>query len=406
MRCSRRQDRTSRSLLIAHNDIFGGTNGIHFASTISGDRHDTRIVYNTHINGAAGDGIQIEGLITDADVRIENNNHGIYGGANGVHLLAGLDGTAFLRIHGNVIRAEDADGVLIDGVGVSDYAELEITENRIGMTSGGGVERVGDEGVDIETITDHGSVLIGWNRIFAEGTGIQVDGPVTTVSQNLSFGYSPGQFGIAIIENHNIDALYGHGIQFADEVNGPPGQTVNILIAENNDGIHAGQHGITFDDYVDNANIHIHGNIIDAGLDDHVSDGVHFGGIVEDSWIKIDDHDDGPRHLNAYGDGIDFDALVVDSTIIIDDNDINAGGEPGSAASSSAQALTTALLRSPATTSIRVTTACCSTASALPATRGCGSATTISAASAIRWARPLTRMVRASTSSRWSTARR
>ena len=160
-----------------------------------------------------------------------------------------------LDLGARLIKIEDARGdlmrhtpPLIDGVGVSQWAELEITDNRIGMDSWGHVERVGDEGVDIETITGHGSVLIGWNSIYAYGTGIQVDGPVTTVSQNLHFGYSPGSFGVAIVGNHAIDARYGHGIQFAGEVNGPAHQTVNILIAENNDGIRAGRDGITFDD--------------------------------------------------------------------------------------------------------------------------------------------------------------
>ncbi len=315
---------TESEIEISYNDIYGD-DGIVFQGRVSGEGHDTLIANNHNIVGRDGDGIRFDRAIDDAEVRILDNNDGIEATDDGIELAGGLTGTAYVAIARNNIRA-DEDGVLVDGEGVSDRSHLAIVDNNIGFYT----DRIGENGVDIQSVTNRASVWIAYNDIYSYGSAIQFDGPITTRSRYIDWtGFYPGEFGVGIFGNTHINSYYGDGIEFSGPVVGGE-RSVRILIAENNHGIDAGQHGITFDSLVDNAYIRIAANDIEAGLYDGIGDGIHFGGEIWYSTIDIGSvFEDYGNEIDAYGDGIDFDERVRYSDVYIENNDINYGSGQG-----------------------------------------------------------------------------
>ncbi|MEZ5668476.1 MAG: filamentous hemagglutinin N-terminal domain-containing protein [Alphaproteobacteria bacterium] len=298
------------------NRIVAGDDGISFLSTLTGEAL-VDIGYNT-IN-AGSDGILFQGHVNNAQVspvteqELYIHHNGIIGDDNGINFAAGISGFRHdTRIaHNSLIQGNGENGIRIAG-GIND-AEVRILANH---------EIYGDEdGIDfIGSVTNNALVVI------ADNDSVTGDDDDAIDFENALNGGSV----VNILDNHNIVAG-DNGIEFSS-ING-----ATVLIAGNNHGIHAENHGIYVGGEVAWSDIDIHDNIIWANTDQgHEGAGIWFDEQIRHSTVNIGDggRTSGASNIiqvsQAYDDdneggldGIHFDDWIGEGSVItIDGNRI------------------------------------------------------------------------------------
>src|SRR5690606_13346690 len=89
----------SQIWILDNTSIIGQQDGIHFAGAINSDEATIDIIGNQHIEGRNDDGIDFNGMITDATIRI-NDNDNIEAGGNGIE-FAGVSGATVEILNNN-----------------------------------------------------------------------------------------------------------------------------------------------------------------------------------------------------------------------------------------------------------------------------------------------------------------
>jgi parallel beta-helix repeat protein len=222
-------------ILIAYNSIEAGDNGINFLGQASGNRHDIMIRNNTQIHGHDGHGIAHTGGISDAELRILNNDD-IFGDIDGIHITGAFTNDALIDIDGNTdIDTNDGDGIEVTQSGGGGGVDLNITRNHIHYVGDNGIEVTNVDGVfigfnDIHDTDNNGIYVdnsedaqIRWNDLWAiDEDGIYVeDSESVNIEDNDLWGI--GDDGIDVsdshfaeIEDNDIFFTGGDGIQVRD----------------------------------------------------------------------------------------------------------------------------------------------------------------------------------------------
>jgi len=323
---------SQNEILIAYNDIdiysFSGGNGIHFASTVSDNRHDTRIEGNNiFVRNGGNHGIYFEGAVDDASIWIVGSNS-VYGDEDGINFGGEIKNNARIRIHGNdLIDGEDQDGIDFDSditsgsyVSINNNHEINADDNGIEFSSvnNATVDIIGNnDGIDAGdhgiyfggAVTGQTLVSITDNIIEADDDGIRFAGPVNNA---ITSGVNQQEIYIA---NNDIDAD-DNGINFEGLVSGFAHDqliTGNTIIADDD--------GIVYQGDIDAAHVRImNGNDINADRDaiavrDDLQNGSKLSVINNTNLIAQD------------GDGIEIgDDVKGGSTLsILNNHNIDAG---------------------------------------------------------------------------------
>ncbi|MGB4107568.1 MAG: right-handed parallel beta-helix repeat-containing protein [Alphaproteobacteria bacterium] len=208
-------------ILITHNDIVGGDNGISFHGRMSGDRHDIRIEENDRIIGQSEHGIVHTGGIDASELWILDNDE-IYGWDEGIE----INGNFFNGAHIEIVDNSDVDsgfgaGITLTDFGGSGGADLNILRNHVHYT--------GDDGIYVENID---GTRIARNYIHnTGGDGINVrDSNFVSIDDN--FIRSAGDDGIDL-EDSIFSAITDNDIRFVNHNGIEVNDSAFILIDEN-----------------------------------------------------------------------------------------------------------------------------------------------------------------------------
>ena len=140
-----------------------------------------------------GEAIEFNGALSDAVIDIDNNVIDADGG-DGIAFRAGVS-DATVTINNNVIDATD-DGVAFEA-GVAGTSDVQITNNTIGDTAS-----IGDNGVEINGVTDTASVTFGGSQVVtAAGNAVQINDLQSSTTVTFEEGTYQGDENGLLVDN-------------------------------------------------------------------------------------------------------------------------------------------------------------------------------------------------------------
>lgn len=322
------------TLTIADNTVIDGVrNGIHIDGNVG--LATVNITGNTDIDGQNEDGIFFDGEISRSTVLIDGNDD-ISGGDDAIETGDITRTSTFTVANNGVLHGLNGDGLYVDGsvtngstvniVGndeiVGDVEGIqftqEITDSFVNIAGNTLIEGIFEDGILFEERMLRSKVVIG-------PATVDIDGVMTAFGKNIEiFG------GDDAIETDNIrDSTFTvagnemiDGFDDGIDINGviSANSTVNIT---DNTTIQGSEDGIIIDG-VDNATVTIDNNDYILGLSES---GIQFNGDIEvGSIVNIVDN----GVISGFGVGIFLGDLggptvMRDSTVTIDNNDVIAG---------------------------------------------------------------------------------